>query len=121
MKKRIFPALLALALLCALSAQTVMAAEMRRAPSPILDLSFDGTTAVCYANCRGDRATDRVSATMTLYQGSRELDSWSGSGTWQVSLSGEHRVVSGQTYRLEVTYSINGVEQTPRSTTRTCP
>ena len=121
MKKRILPALLALALLCALSAQTVMAAEMRRAPVPSVLLTFDGTTAVCSAVCRGERATDRVSATMTLYQGTTELDSWSGSGTWRVSLSGECKVVSGRTYRLEVTYSINGVEQTPYSRTGTCP
>lgn len=44
------------------------------------NLSFNGTTAYCFVVCRGDKTTDSISATLTLYQGSTEIDSWSNSG-----------------------------------------
>lgn len=84
-------------------------------------LSFEGTTAICYVNCRGDKTTDRISATLTLYHNGTYVDSWSGSGTFRVPVSGECEVESGETYELELTWSVNGVSQLSRSVTNTCP
>lgn len=120
MKKRILSALLPLLLLCVMTAQSAQAAELRAMPARIT-LTFDGTTAVCSATCYGNQASDDLDVTLTLYQGSTYIDSWSGSGKWRVALSGECEAKSGKTYRLELTYSINGVEMPATSTTNTCP
>lgn len=120
MKKRIFAAIMPFVLIFVMSAQTAQAAEPRAAGAT-LNLSFNGTTAVCSATCRGDRTSDELGATMTLYQGSTYVDSWTASGTGRIFLSGEHRVTSGKTYRLEVSYTINGVEKPSASMTNTCP
>jgi len=84
------------------------------------DLFFQGTTAICSAICRGGYATDYVEATLTLYQGSTYIDSWSKSGTGKITLYGECAVESGKTYCLEMAYSINGVEKPVVSVTNTC-
>ena len=120
MKKRMIAAIVPFVLIFVMSAQTAQAAEPRAAGAT-LNLSFNGTTAICSAICKGDQTSDEIEATMTLYQGSTYVDSWSGSGTWKVTLSGQHRVTSGKTYRLEVSYTINGVEKPAVSTTNTCP
>lgn len=84
-------------------------------------LSFSGTTAYCSVVCRGDNTSDTISATLTLYQGSTEIDSWSNSGTVRVLVSGSCGVVSGVTYRLELTWTVNGVAQPDVEVTNTCP
>lgn len=120
MRKRILAVLMPVLLVCLLTAQAVCAADLRAAggtPS----LSFDGTTAICSVICQGNRTTDKIEATLTLYQGSTTVDSWSASGTRKVSFSGECAVRSGKTYRLELTCSINGVEKPSVSVTKTCP
>lgn len=119
MKKRILSACVPLLLVCILSAQAVQATGQRvanRRP----DLFFQGTTAICSALCRGDKATDKVEATLTLYQGNTYIDSWSESGTWEVMTYGECKVQSGKTYRLELAYSINGVSKPVISASNTC-
>ena len=117
MKKRIF--LLTALLLLAL---TVSAhAASLRLPSATPSLSFSGTTAKCSALCTADGTSDRVCATLTPYQGSTFVDSWSASGTYFVPVSGEHAAVSGKTYRLVLNWSINGVSQPSVSTTKPCP
>lgn len=117
MKKRIVPIVLLLALTLSL---TALAAE----PNATLErpkLSFSGTKAFCSATCVGIKSTDKVEATLTLYQGSAEVDSWSDSGTYRVTVSGECGVKSGTTYRLVLTWTINGVSQPSAETTGTCP
>lgn len=84
-------------------------------------LSFNGTTAFCYADCKCGNPNDKVEATLTLYQGSTYVDSWSDSGKGSVFISGECTVKSGKSYTLTLTYSINGTAKTPVSTTATCP
>ena len=86
----------------------------------IPSLSFDGTTAQCYASCKGGNSTDTVDATITLYQGSTYLDSWSDSGKGSLSVSGECKVQKGKTYKLVLTYAINGVEKPSVTVTNTC-
>jgi len=83
-------------------------------------LSFSGTTAYCSVVCRGDNTSDTISATLTLYQGNTEIDSWSNSGTVRVLVSGSCNVTSGVTYRLKLSWSVNGVSQPDVEVTNTC-
>lgn len=92
-----------------------------RLPAATPTLSFNGTTAECSALCKADATSDRITATLTLYRGSTYIDSWSASGTYRVPVSGNHSVVSGKTYRLELNWRINGVLQPSVSVTNTCP
>lgn len=64
MKRRILS--LAALLLIVLSV-TAQAAETRMGGNPVL--AFDGTTAQCTATCYGRSSSDKVTATLTLYQG----------------------------------------------------
>jgi|GEM_PF-7015752 len=64
MKRRMFS--LAALMLLVLSI-SVQAAQLRAAGNP--SLSFSGTTANCYVNYRSASTSDKVSATLTLYQG----------------------------------------------------
>lgn len=120
MKKRFVSAGLAALLVCLLVAQTALAATPRAAGATY-DLSFEGNTAVCTAICKGNSTSDNISATMLLYEDGVFVDSWSGSGKWKVTLSGEYPAVSGKTYRLAVSYSVNNLVQPIVSTTATCP
>ena len=115
--KRKITSVLAPLLLCILLAQTVQAAEMRAVVARPA-LSFSGTTAVCTAICQGNSGKDSISATLTLYQGTTQIDSWSASSTGRVSFNEECRVEYGKTYRLELSCSINGVAQPSLSTVR---
>ena len=116
MQKRLIPMVIVVLLTLTMMAH---AAEPRAISSPIL--TFDGTTAKCSVICRGDNTTDKVNATLTLYQGSTFVDSWSGSGTYRVPVSGSAQIKSGKEYRLVLTWSINGISQPSVATTSTCP
>lgn len=75
MKKHMVSAVLLLIMMLSLSAQ---AAEMRViTASPYL--TFNENTATCMADCKSTNPSDKVSATLTLYQGSTCVTSWSGS------------------------------------------
>ena len=120
MRKRVTAAITVLFLICTMLMQVAQAAEPKVAGTYI-DLSFDGNTAICSAICRGSSSTDKIEATLTLYQGNTFVDSWSESGNYSVAVSGEHKVTSGKSYRLELAYSVNGVEKSTVTTTSTCP
>ncbi len=117
MKRRFFTLVALAALVLTISAQ---AAEPR-ARNPVLNLYFTGTTAHCSVVCTGTSSDDAIEATLTLYQGTSYVDSWSKSGRDRVSLLGESEVKSGTSYKLVLTYSINGESQSSISTTKTCP
>ncbi len=114
MKKRGFALVLMIVLLLTMSVQAV---EMRAsAPKPFLE--FNGTTAYCSADCICD---GNIEATLTLYQGSSYVSSWSDLGKNYVSLYGSCSVESGKSYTLTLTYSINGTEKPAAYTTKICP
>lgn len=119
MRKRLFSVLVPVLLVCVFSAQVAQAATQRAYVRP--SLSFSGTTATCSIICRGNSTSDDLDVTLTLYQGNSYVDSWSGSGKGSVVLSKECQVERGKTYRLEVTFFINGVEKPSESVTNTCP
>ncbi len=118
MRKRLF-SVLVLLLICALAAQTVLAVEPRT-PGGYPTLYFRGKSATCSANYRGSFPTDNIHVTITLYNGSTYVASWNASGTGRADVSGECQVEYGKTYRLEMSYSVNGVRQPTESVTGTC-
>lgn len=117
MKKRFFAMAALLVLVLCVSAQAIEPLAVKVTPI----LKFDGTMAECSVVCNGSSRSDEIDATLTLYHGDDVVDSWSNSGTYRVSVSGECRVVRGEEYTLEVTWSINGVRQQSTSTVDTCP
>lgn len=117
MKKRIFPFVAILLLVFALSTYAASPYVLKVQPY----LSFDGTTARCSVTFTGDDSSDEADLTLTLYQGNTYVDSWSASGTDRVRISETCKVESGKTYRLVLTWSVNGKTQPSVSTTKTCP
>ena len=116
MKKRLLGLIIVGVLILGMSAQAV---NPRAGGMPLL--SFSGTTANCSVTCRGDNATDRIYVTLSLYHGSALVDSWSASGTYRVPVSGSCGVERGETYRLVMNWSLNGVLQPTYETSATCP
>lgn len=117
MKQRIFVWMALIVLALSVSVQAVELRYVAARPS----LSFNGTTAFCSVTCRGDSSNDKIDATLTLYQGSSYVNSWSGSGKGRVALSGTCEAVSGKSYKLVVDYSVNGESKSSAYTTKTCP
>lgn len=117
MKKRILGLVIPVLLVLTLSAQAAESRILKNIPS----LSFNGSTAICTVTCTGNNTKDKVSATLTLYQGGVYVDSWSDSGTGMVFISESCEVESGKSYKLVLTYSINGIAKPSQSDSKTCP
>lgn len=115
MKKRIMPFIIAIALLLATPAYAVST----RLISVVPDIQFSGTNATCMARIVGDRTTDRISATMELWQDDEMIDSWSGVGYGYLKLEEDATVRRYETYQLTVSYSVNGTVKTPVTIERT--
>lgn len=62
-----------LLLLALLSAVSIANATEQREAQRKTGLSFSGTTAYCYANCKSDNHEDKVTANVMLYQGSNVI------------------------------------------------
>ena len=86
--------------------------------SQIPTLTFSGTTATCQGIVSSSGA--RIEAELTLWHGNTIVDSWSKSGNNYVLINETCRVSDGETYTLTLTGTINGVEFTETSVTRTC-
>lgn len=82
------------------------------------DLEFNGTVATCTVSIVGERTTDKISATMALWQGSKLIDDWSASGSGILKIDETATVAKNKTYKLTVDYTINGVARTPVSISR---
>ena len=116
MKKRFLSLLVELTL--ALTVNSLAASKGANAkPS----LTFNGNTAVCFASCKGSLSTDKVYASLSLYQGNTCIGSWNASGTGRIPVSGECTVEKGKTYTLTLVYSVNGEYMPSVSTTASCP
>lgn len=116
-----FKRLLSVMVLCVMFGCMTAHAVEPRADGGNLSLTFDGATAVCTATCFGRNANDDVDVTLTLYQGSKIVASWSDSGTYRVQMQEECDVSRGRAYTLELTWTVNGQNQATESTTKTCP
>ncbi len=84
-----------------------------------LKLRFSGTTANC--SIHAEQAGAAIEVTMSLWNGTTKLKEWTKSGTGSVTKSGTHSCVSGVTYELQGSYTINGVEYDLTPITKTCP
>lgn len=105
MKKRMIPLALALVMLLALCISANAAEPRFQGVTPTL--TFSGTTANCSVNIVDPGA--EINATITLWNGSRVVDSWSGSGVSVLYVSGSCLVSEGVTYTLKVTGMVDGV------------
>lgn len=104
MKKRFAPLVLVFVLILSLSAN----AAAPRAEAGILpSLTFTGTTANCSVTITAPGKD--IEATITLWYGNRVIDSWSGSGSSLIAISGSAGVIMGEEYVLRVTGSIDDV------------
>lgn len=83
------------------------------------DITFSNNKATCSVEIYADGASDQISATMELWQGSSKISSWSASDTWYLSMEKTASVEANKTYKLVVNYSINGVSKTPVTIYRT--
>ena len=115
MKKRFVAVFFIISMLLMLPAHAATARAIVVTPS----LKFDGTTATCFVRIGADKPADEISATIELWQGNTLIDSWSGTGTWSLKMEKTATVAKNKTYDLVINYSVNGVEKTPVSTTRT--
>lgn len=108
MKKRVVSLVALLLLLVTVSVNTALAETYAVRGRP--NLTINGTTASCYVKLIGD-SEDELSATLTLWCGESVVDSWSDSGPGSVTIDEDCTVVRGNTYKLVLTYRLNGVLQ----------
>lgn len=110
MKRRISIFLLAISIICAIPISA--SAIKLRIPHNNISLYFSSGNVVCSASCVGRSPTDELDATLTLYENNSYVDSWSESGTWYVSIGDEYvNAVHGKTYKLTLSWYINGISQ----------
>lgn len=107
------------ALLLVLFMMIMTANATFRAIRVVPTLTFSGSTATCEVVITDSGKV--IDAAMDLWCGNTLIDSWSGSSTSRLILSGTHNVVSGQKYTLTVSGNINGVTFDGPSISKTCP
>lgn len=105
MKKKLIPLMHVVLLLLSISVNAAGISIMSANASP--SLTFNGTTATCKATVRDP--SKQLNVTMELWCGSRLLDTWTGSGTSLVTVSGSYSGIQrGQTYTLRVSGTADG-------------
>ena len=93
MGKRIAAVLLLVVMVLSTSVQALESLAV----SDTISLSFDGTTAICSATCKGSRTDDKVKATLTLVSGGKTVASWSASDSYSVSINAPAEIRSALT------------------------
>lgn len=116
MKKRTFISVILAVVL--ISGLCFSASAQTRGVNVILNLSFSENTAQCSVNISD---IGKISATLELWQGNTLIDSWEGTGTSYLSISGSHTVTSGKTYTLKVSGTVDGVAFTKTPVSKVCP
>ena len=114
MKKRFVPLVLVFILILSLRAN---AAEPR-ANLVYPKLSFENTTANCSVTITAPGK--EIKATMNLWYGNRLIDSWSGTATSALFISGSAGAIKGEEYVLRVSGTIGGVAFTAESVSGIC-
>ena len=113
MKKRVFVFALVLTLLVGAVVPTAHA----RATMGELSLTFNGTTATCDFYIM--KAGSDIKVTMTLWQGNRQIASWTEQSKGVVWLVEQCPVSKGLTYTLTVNFTIDGTSMPEQSVTKT--
>ena len=115
MWKRVIVLILCAVMLCSI---TAYAAETK-INSNNLELTFDGTTALC--EFQYSSLGDTITATMKLWQGDTLVDSWTQTSTSKISMSKTCKVSRLKMYTLEVSGTYDGVAFGPISVSKRCP
>lgn len=113
--KRLIPVVLCLVIL-GCSILPANAIEVRSSAKPVL--SFSGTEAQCSFTYTEIGCS--INVTLSLWNGSTLLDSWSESGTSYVSISESCPVESGKTYTLKVSGTCDSKTIMVSPVTKTC-
>lgn len=118
MKRRIF----ALTALCLLVLSLSAHALEPRVAKPAPSLTFDGTTAVCKVNIYADSSSDKINATVKLWDGGTCLKTWTASDTSRLRFSETYskNIQAGRTYQMTVDYIIAGRSYPRVSASATC-
>ncbi len=82
-------------------------------------LTFSNGNAICKTEIT--YAGQTIQATMKLYKGSTLIGTWSGQNVGKLTLTGSRAAISGQTYTLTITASVNGSPISVPSITKTAP
>lgn len=114
--KRKWISIIVTVLLVAFMSANALAAV--RSTSYIPSLSFSGTIANCKVTIVANGKS--INGKLELWCGNTLIDSWSGSGTSRIVLSGKHSVTRGKTYTLKAYGTINGVSFFVPSVTKVC-
>lgn len=84
-------------------------AATSRAIQILPSLSFNDATANCAVTVVAEKASDTISVDLSLWQGSKCVDSWSDSGSGHLNFSTTTTVSKGNEYKLTAKVTINGV------------
>ena len=82
-------------------------------------LNFSGGKAIC--NTRINYTGKTIKATMKLYSGNALSGSWTGEAVGSLTLTGKRVVISGKTYTLKVTATVDGKSISASPITKTAP
>jgi len=106
-------------LICLSISFSISAYATSRAVPISPSLSFSGTTANC--SVRIIEAGKQIDVNLELWNGNTLIDSWPGSGSSYVIISGSCGVDSGKTYSLKVSGTIGNSIVNETLVTKTCP
>ena len=103
----------------ALSVLTLCASARLSNGTPTI--SFEDSKVRCGAYCVASNPSDSVTANLTLYKNGTIVAGWNASGTGSATIDRTYPAVSGATYKLVLSWKVNGVSQTSSTVTKTCP
>lgn len=103
-----------IALILILSVPTTAYAAVPEDISPFVfrvypQITFDGDTAICTATVYGDKSSDSISITLTLWQNENCVATWKSSGTGYMQFTRTKAVTKGLQYKLCADVTINGI------------
>ena len=114
MKRILVYVILGLMLLCLFSSTALASKDSALIQA---SLSFNGTTANCYANIAENG--QKITATMELWQGNTKLATWTDNGTSFLTLQESYPVQKGVTYTLKI-YGTSGSNPINATRIATC-
>lgn len=91
-----------------------------RALKPMLNLSFEETTATCLVKVSGNTSSDIIKLEVKLWRGTQCIKTWSSNGKGSLLLEKSTTVTKGKTYKLTADVTINGVQSPTVSVSATC-
>lgn len=95
-------------MLCVLAFSVPVQAFSARSPVVRLDLSFDGTTAICYVPVVAENSDDDIEIVVKLWQGKTVIKTWRDDGVGTLFFEEKETVTKGKTYGLSADVTING-------------